>query len=48
MAIVNEENGLVNIEVRRAHVFPLLGRWLPRLTLRGGAMMMREPAFVLE
>ncbi len=48
MAIVNEENGLVSVEVRRAHAFPLLGRWLPRLTLRSSATMMREPPFVLE
>ena len=48
VAIVNEENGLVSIEARRAHAFPLLGRWLPRLTLRSSATMMREPPFVLE
>lgn len=45
---VNEENGLVSIEARRAHAFPLLGKWLPRLTLRSSATMMREPPFVLD
>jgi hypothetical protein len=48
VAIVNDENGLISIEARRAHAFPLLGGWLPRLTLRSSATMMREPPFVLE
>ena len=46
--IINETNDLVSVETRRAHVFPLVGRWLPRLTLRSSATMMREPPFVLE
>ncbi len=46
--VVNDANGLVSVEARRAHAFPLVGSWLPRLTLRSSATMMREPPFVLE
>lgn len=48
VTIVNEESGLVSIETERAHSFPFLGRWLPRLTLRSTAMMLQEPPYVLR
>lgn len=43
-----EKNGLVTIEARRIYVIPIIGNWLPRLTLRSRATMMREPPFVLD
>jgi len=44
----DERNGLITVVVKRSHSFPLLGTWLPRVTLHGSSMMMREPPFVLE
>ena len=44
----NKTNGLITVEVRRTHSIPIVGRWLPHLTLRSTATMMREPPFVLE
>ena len=44
----NETNGLITVEVRRTHSIPIIGRWLPHLTVRSSATMMREPPFVLE
>lgn len=45
---INDMDNLVGIEVQRTHAFPLLGRWLPHLTVRGNSTMMLEPPYVLE
>ena len=39
--------GLITVDVTMKKRFPLLGRWLPSLSLRGTATMMREPPLVL-
>ena len=39
--------GLVTVDVSLKKHFPLLGRWLPSLSLHGTATMMREPPLVL-
>ena len=44
----DESTGLVTVDASMRKRFPLLGRWLPSLSLRGTATMMREPPLVLE
>lgn len=39
--------GLITVDVTMKKRFPLLGRWLPSLSLHGTATMMREPPLVL-
>jgi Flp pilus assembly protein TadG len=39
--------GLVTVDATMKKRFPLLGRWLPSLSLHGTATMMREPPLVL-
>jgi len=43
----DDSTGLITVEVTMKKRFPLLGRWLPSLSLRGTATMMREPPLVL-
>jgi Flp pilus assembly protein TadG len=43
----DELTGLVTVDVTMKKLFPLLGRWLPSLSLHGTATMMREPPLVL-
>ena len=43
----DEITGLVTVDVTVKKRFPLLGRWLPSLSLHGTATMMREPPLVL-
>jgi Flp pilus assembly protein TadG len=43
----DEATGLVTVDVTMKKQFPLLGRWLPSLSLHGTATMMREPPLVL-
>ena len=44
---VNDVTGLITVEATMKKQFPLLGRWLPSLSLHGTATMMREPPLVL-
>ena len=39
--------GLITVEASMKKRFPLLGRWLPSLTLHATSTMMREPPLVL-
>ena len=39
--------GLITVEASMKKRFPLLGRWLPSLSLHATATMMREPPLVL-
>jgi Flp pilus assembly protein TadG len=39
--------GLITVNATMKKRFPLLGRWLPSLSLHGTATMMREPPVVL-
>ena len=43
----DESTGLVTVNATMKKQFPLLGRWLPSLSLHGTATMMREPPLVL-
>ena len=43
----DESTGLVTVNATMKKKFPLLGHWLPSLSLRGTATMMREPPLVL-
>jgi len=43
----DELTGLVTVNATMKKRFPLLGRWLPSLSLHGTATMMREPPVVL-
>jgi Flp pilus assembly protein TadG len=43
----DESTGLVTVNATMKKQFPLLGRWLPSLSLHGPATMMREPPLVL-
>jgi len=43
----DDSTGLVTVDVTMKKRFPLLGRWLPSLSLHGTATMMREPPVVL-
>jgi Flp pilus assembly protein TadG len=47
ITITDESTGLVTVHATLKKRFPLLGRWLPSLSLRGTATMMREPPLVL-
>ena len=44
---VNGVTGLITVEASMKKRFPLLGRWLPSLSLHATATMMREPPLVL-
>ncbi len=43
----DDATGLITVDVTMKKRFPLLGRWLPSLSLHGTATMMREPPVVL-
>ena len=43
----DESTGLVTVNATMKKKSPLLGHWLPSLSLRGTATMMREPPLVL-
>ena len=43
----DESTGLLTVNATMKKQFPLLGRWLPSLSLHGTATMMREPPLVL-
>ena len=43
----DESTGLVTVDTSSKKRFPLLGRWLPSLSLHATATMMREPPLVL-
>ena len=43
----DESTGLVTVNATMKKQFPLLGRWLPSLSLHATATMMREPPLVL-
>ena len=43
----DEQTGLVTVEISIQKRFPLLGHWLPSLSLHETATMMREPPLVL-
>ena len=43
----DESTGLVTVDASSKKRFPLLGRWLPSLSLHATATMMREPPLVL-
>jgi hypothetical protein len=43
----DELTGLVTVNASSKKRFPLLGRWLPSLSLHATATMMREPPLVL-
>ena len=43
----DDVTGLVTVHATMKKRFPLLGRWLPSLSLHGTATMMREPPLVL-
>jgi Flp pilus assembly protein TadG len=47
ITITDESTGLVTVHATMKKRFPLLGRWLPSLSLHGTATMMREPPLVL-
>jgi Flp pilus assembly protein TadG len=47
VTITDDATGLVTVNATMKKRFPLLGRWLPSLSLRGTATMMREPPLVL-
>ena len=44
---VDDVTGLITVTASMKKRFPLLGRWLPSLSLRATATMMREPPLVL-
>lgn len=43
----DEVTGIITVDVTKKKRFPLLGKWLPSLSLHGTATMMREPPLVL-
>jgi len=47
VTITDDLTGLVTVNATINKRFPLLGRWLPSLSLHGTATMMREPPLVL-
>ena len=47
VTITDESTGLVTVEITMKKQFPLLGRWLPSLSLHATSTMMREPPLVL-
>ena len=47
VTITDDLTGLVTVNATMKKQFPLLGRWLPSLSLHGTATMMREPPLVL-
>jgi len=47
VTITDDLTGLVTVNATMKKRFPLLGRWLPSLSLHGTATMMREPPLVL-
>lgn len=44
---VDDITGLITVDTSMKKRFPLLGRWLPSLTLHATSTMMREPPLVL-
>lgn len=47
VTVTEESTGIVTVVATMKKRFPLLGRWLPSLSLQGTASMMREPPLVL-
>jgi len=47
VTITDDLTGRVTVNATMKKRFPLLGRWLPSLSLHGTATMMREPPLVL-
>jgi len=47
MTTIEESKGLVTVDIAMKKRFPLLGRWLPSLSLHATATMLREPPLVL-
>ena len=47
ITITDESTGLVTVNATMKKRFPLLGRWLPSLSLHATSTMMREPPLVL-
>ena len=47
VTVTDESTGIVTVNATMKKRFPLLGRWLPSLSLHGTATMMREPPLVL-
>jgi Flp pilus assembly protein TadG len=47
VTVTEESTGIVTVVATMKKRFPLLGRWLPSLSLQGTATMMREPPLVL-
>lgn len=47
VTITDESTGLVTVNATMKKRFPLLGRWLPSLSLHAISTMMREPPLVL-
>ncbi len=47
VTITDDLTGLITVNATMKKRFPLLGRWLPSLSLHGTATMMREPPLVL-
>ena len=43
----DEVTGLIIVDTTMKKRFPIVGRWLPSLSLHGTATMMREPPVVL-
>ncbi len=43
----DDATGLITVDAIMKKRFPVLGRWLPSLSLHGTATMMREPPLVL-
>jgi hypothetical protein len=44
---VDGVTGLITVDASKKKRFPLLGRWLPSLSLHATSTMMREPPLVL-
>ena len=45
---VDDLTGLITVDASMKKRFPLLGKWLPSLSLHATAIMMREPPLVLR
>ena len=43
----DEVTGIITVDITKKKRFPLLGKWLPSLSLHATSSMMREPPMVL-
>ena len=43
----DEVTGIITVDITKKKRFPLLGKWLPSLSLHATSTMMREPPMVL-